>query len=93
MSEEAAEYHTRAPEPREWTADEIISGLENVDYDEVERIADKLGEILAGRHPGIQCCALANALAMWLMGHDNAEVRAQLLAAHIESVRELIAKG
>jgi hypothetical protein len=77
---------------KEWTAQDIIEGLENVDINEADRIADKLGEILAGQHPGIQSCALANALAMWLMGHDNAEVREQLLTAHIETVRGLIAK-
>jgi len=77
---------------REWSAEDIIKGLENVDLTEVERVADKLGEILAGKHPGIQGCALANALALWLMGHEDAKVRELLLTEHIKTVRALIEK-
>lgn len=77
---------------KEWTAAEILSGLENVDVSEADRIADKMGEILAGKHPGLQGCALAQTLALWLMGHEDAEVREKLLAGHIETVRALIEK-
>jgi hypothetical protein len=75
---------------KEWTAAEIISGLDTVDLSEADRIADKLGEILAGKHPGLQGCALAQTLALWLMGHEDAEVREKLLAAHMETVRALM---
>jgi hypothetical protein len=75
---------------REWTANEIIDGLETVDLSEADALADRLGEILAGKHPGLQGCALAQTLAVWLMGHEDAEVRDKLLAAHIETVRALL---
>jgi hypothetical protein len=77
----------------EWTAADIISGLETLDFNEADRLADKLGEILAGKHPGLQGCALAQTLAVWLMGHEDAEARDKLLAAHIETVRALIEAG
>jgi len=77
-------------EMKEWTAAEIIEGIETADVEEVDRVADKLGEILADRHPGIQGLALAQTLALWLLGHEDAEVRKKLLAAHIESVRTLM---
>ena len=76
---------------KEWTAEQIIAGIETADLEEVDKIADKLGEILAGRHPGIQGLALAQTLALWLLGHEDPEVREKLLAAHIESVRKLMA--
>jgi hypothetical protein len=75
---------------KEWTAEEIISGFETLDLSEADRLAEKLGEILAGKHPGLQGCALAQTLAVWLMGHEDAEAREKLLAAHIETVRALI---
>jgi hypothetical protein len=75
---------------KEWTAKEIIDGLGTVDLNEADRLADKLGEILAGKHPGLQGCALAQTLALWLMGHEDAEAREKLLAAHIETVRALL---
>jgi hypothetical protein len=75
---------------KEWTAEEIIDGLETVDLNEADALADKLGEILAGKHPGLQGCALAQTLALWLMGHEDAEAREKLLAAHIETVRALL---
>ena len=78
---------------KEWTAAEILSGIDELDYNEVEQLGDKLGEILAGKHPGLQGCVLANALATWLMGHDNPKVREELLAAHIDTVRSLLEKG
>jgi hypothetical protein len=77
---------------KEWTAAEIISGLDTVDLSEADRIADKLGEILAGKHPGLQGCALAQTLALWLMGHEDPEVRDKLLTAHMETVRALMTK-
>jgi hypothetical protein len=77
---------------KEWTAADIINGLENVDLSEADRIADKLGEILAGKHPGLQGCALAQTLALWLMGHEDPAVREKLLGQHIETVRGLIEK-
>ena len=89
MSEEAAEYHAGG---KEWTADQIISGLEDVDLDETEQIADKLGEILSGKHPGAQGCALAQALATWLMGYEDPQAREKLLAGHIDTVRGLLEK-
>jgi hypothetical protein len=75
---------------KEWTAAEIISGLDKVDLSEADRIADKLGEILAGKHPGLQGCALAQTLALWLMGHEDPEVRRKLLAQHDKTVRALM---
>ena len=75
---------------KEWTAEEIIRGLETVDLAEADSLGDKIGELLAGKHPGLQGCALASALALWLMGHEDAEVREQLLAQHIETVRALM---
>ena len=77
---------------KEWTAEDILAGLENIDITEADRIADKLGEILAGKHPGLQGCALAQTLALWLMGHEDAEVREKLLAQHDKTVRALMAK-
>jgi hypothetical protein len=59
---------------------------------EADRLADKLGEILAGKHPGLQGCALAQTLALWLMGHEDAEVREKLLVQHIKTVRALLEK-
>ena len=75
---------------KEWTAEEIIQGIENLDVEEVDRLADQLGEILAGKHPGIQGLALASTLATWLIGHEGADVREKLLARHIETVRALL---
>jgi hypothetical protein len=76
---------------KEWTAAQIIDGIKTADVAEVDAVADKLGEILAGRHPGIQGLALAQTLALWLLGHEDPETREKLLAAHIESVRKLMA--
>lgn len=78
---------------KEWTAAEILAGLKDIDYDQVGELGDKVSAILAGKHPGTQGCVLAHALATWLMGHDNAEVRAQLLAAHVDTVRGLLEQG
>lgn len=75
---------------KEWTAEDIIRGLETLDINEADRIADKLGKILAGHHPGLQGCALAQTLALWLMGHEDAEVRKKLLAEHDKTVRALM---
>jgi len=72
-----------------WTAEDIIEGIEHVDLAQVDVLADKLGAILAGKHPGVQSCALAEALAVWLLGH-NAEMREILLTQHIGTVRGLI---
>ena len=72
-----------------WTAEDIIEGIEHVDLAQVDVLADKLGAILAGKHPGVQSCALAEALAIWLLGHD-AKVRETLLTQHIATVRGLI---
>lgn len=77
---------------KEWTAAQIVEGLKTVDLGEADRIADKLGEILAGKHPGLQGCALACATALWLMGHEDKEVREKLLAKHVETVRGLMEK-
>ena len=77
---------------KEWTAAEILSGID-LDYNDVELLGDKVAAILAGKHPGLQGCVLAHALATWLMGHDNPKVRAELLAAHIDTVRSLLEKG
>lgn len=75
---------------KEWTAEDIIAGMENIDLTEADRIADKLGQILAGKHPGLQGCALAQTLALWLMGHEDANVREILLAQHDKTVRALL---
>jgi len=72
-----------------WTAEDIIAGIDNADMGEVERVADKLGAVLAGKHPGIQGCALGETLALWLLGHD-ADVREVLLDGHFKMVRALI---
>jgi hypothetical protein len=52
-------------------------------------IAARCHPILAGQHPAIQGGALADLVAMWLVGHD-ADVREALLVAHIQAVRELV---
>jgi hypothetical protein len=70
-----------------WTA---LEGLENVDLREVEWLGHAIGQLLARRHPGVQSCALAEALAMYLLGHDK-EAREQLFEQHIKTVQELIA--
>jgi hypothetical protein len=47
--------------------------------------------MLAGEHPVVQGATLADLLASWLAGHRvTPEVRAELLAAHIELVISLI---
>jgi hypothetical protein len=83
-----AQYEVRLP-MRCWTAEEILEGLRNVDLREVEWLCDAIGELLARRHPGVQSCALAEALATYLCGHDS-EARELLLEQHIKTVRELI---
>lgn len=75
---------------KEWTAAEILAGIEHVDLSEADQIAEKIGHILAGKHPGLQGCALAQTLAMWLMGHEDKEVREKLLAQHDKTVRALL---
>jgi hypothetical protein len=75
---------------KQWTAEEILSGIDAVSAEEADALADKMGELLAGKHPGLQGCALAGALALWLIGFEDAEVREQLLTQHLETVRELI---
>jgi len=73
-----------------WTSETILEALEaGVDLTEVERLVDKIGPILAGKFPAVQSAALAELLAMWLLGHD-ADVREELFKHHIESVRQLM---
>jgi hypothetical protein len=78
---------------KEWTAADILKDFDKLDLGEADRLADKLGEILAGHHPGLQGCALAFTLALWLMGHEDANVREKLLEQHMKTVRALMKAG
>jgi len=69
----------------------IVEAIESgaVDMDEADRLMEKIKPILAGKFPPVQSFALAELLAIWLLGHDE-DTREQLLQAHIETVRSLI---
>jgi hypothetical protein len=69
-----------------WTAEEMEA--ESVDLREVEALVDKCSALLAGKHPGEQGAALAELLALLLLGY-NAEEREEQLTNHIRHVREL----
>ena len=61
----------------------------------VLQIVDRIRPLLAGHPPDIQSAVLADLLAMWLAGHQGPDgiidkAREDLLAAHIELVRNLI---
>jgi hypothetical protein len=62
----------------------------------VRHLCAKIGQLLHGHSPQVQGAVLADLLAMWLAGHTagdpiaNDELRGELLAAHINVVRELI---
>jgi hypothetical protein len=70
-----------------WTAEEMEA--QSVDLREVETLVDMCCALLARKHPGVQGAALAELLALWLLGYD-AEEREEQLANHIRDVRELI---
>jgi hypothetical protein len=56
---------------------------------EVEALVDKCGALLAGKHPGAQGAAIAELMALWLLGHDD-DMREGLFTNQIAQVRELI---
>jgi hypothetical protein len=53
------------------------------------QIGERVKPLLAGHPPEVQGAVLADLLAIWLVGHAPA-LREQMLALHIEMVRELI---
>lgn len=63
----------------------------------IVRLLDRVTPLFAGHPPAVQGAVLAELLALWLAGHaaegDQAQtdqLRQDLLAAHLASVRELI---
>lgn len=57
------------------------------------QIAQQMHPLLAGYPPEVQGAALADLLATWLAGHqgpDAEQLREELLAQHIEAVRQLV---
>jgi hypothetical protein len=67
-----------------------------IDVDEVMRLIDTIRPLLAGKPAPVQGAALADLLAIWLAGHwagnraETARLRADLLKAHVATVRKLI---
>lgn len=64
---------------------------------EVSSIVDAVRWVLRGHSAAVQGAALADLLAIWLAGHDvpgdedaTRTMRAELLALHCGSVRELV---
>ena len=63
---------------------------------EVAILVEMIRPLLAGRSPEVVSATLADLLSMWLAGHfvggdkENAALREQLLADHVELVRRLI---
>jgi hypothetical protein len=64
----------------------------------VAAIAERIKPLLAGHPPGVQGAVLAELLALWLAGHHVAgdreatrEMRAVILAAHLQGMEPLIA--
>jgi len=58
-----------------------------------EHIVNAISPLLRGFPPEIQGAVLADLVSMWLAGHMGPgapELREELLAGHIELVRELI---
>jgi hypothetical protein len=62
-----------------------------------DALVNKLKPVLAGNPPAEQSAALAECLAIWLAGHiidgderATFELRAQLLANHLQLVGELL---
>jgi hypothetical protein len=60
---------------------------------EVAALFQRICPLLAGHSPEVQGAALADLLALFLAGYQGpgaAEVREELLALHVETVRGLI---
>jgi hypothetical protein len=64
---------------------------------EITRAVERIRPILAGQPPEIQGAVLADLLAIWLAGHHVAgderatqALRAEMLAAHLQGVAELV---
>jgi|KBSMisStandDraft_5_1062788.scaffolds.fasta_scaffold1533770_2 hypothetical protein len=64
---------------------------------QILELSPQLGKLLAGKSPEVQSAALADCCAMYLAGHRvkddpeaTAALRAELLAALVELIRELI---
>ena len=70
----------------------MLKGLESARMkpEDAEALVERIRPLLAGKPPPLQGAVLADLLAIWLAGHD-ASLRDELLKAHIESVRALIA--
>jgi hypothetical protein len=73
-----------------------MEGMMDDRGDLVMALTRKLGEALTGNPPAIQGAALADALSLWLAGHQlgdderNQAYRAKLLEHHIELVKKLM---
>lgn len=68
-----------------------------IDTRTFDHLVDRIRPILAGHDPAIQSAVLADLLSMWLAGHfladsgdDQAKFREELLANHMQLVRDLI---
>jgi hypothetical protein len=56
---------------------------------EAERIIKAIRPILAGHSPDVQGAVLLELLAMYIAGHAP-QLREEILALHVETVRELV---
>jgi hypothetical protein len=65
---------------------------------EIARAVDSIKPYLRGRSPVVQGAVIADLLAIWLAGHQvegsteaTRKLRADMLAAHVAMVEELVA--
>lgn len=70
--------------PDDFTDDEVDHVI-----NEAELIVRQVKPLLGGRDPGVQGAALVELLAMWIAGHPP-QVRAAILATHVETVAKLV---
>ena len=57
---------------------------------EVDDLVQAIGALLYGKTPEVQGAALADLLAIYLVGYRVPELRDEVFQMHIEAVRELI---
>jgi hypothetical protein len=63
--------------------------MTTLDPARVAMIVDRIKPHLVGYHPAYQGAAIANLLAIWLSGH-HADMRDEMLAMHVATVKELV---
>ena len=59
------------------------------DADQILHVSNQIGRILYGLGPIVQGGILAELTSLWLGGH-HPEMRAEILALHVETIKKLI---